>query len=213
MAVIAPVQTTFGGVFIDTAEVWPYLGMDAAPAGVALTRLQRLIDSACATAQTAVNRPIAPTRIQERHDGWSGDTIVLRYSPFLQLVSCVENMSTGGPITLPESTPGANGFDGVAIDYATSIITRTFAGGWPRPFFPGLRNIEVTYVAGFNPVPADLWEATVDLAAYKWRMSQEQPRWFQSAGDEYGGAQSSLLYPGIPNRIAETFASYRLPGV
>lgn len=208
-----PVTTTFGGSYLDFDEVWGYLQMDNAPSGANATRLQRFIDSACTVAQRGANRPFGPTQFQERHDGWSGDEIQLRYSPFLELISCVENMSTGGPITLPESTPSNNAFDGIAIDYATSMITRTFAGGWPRPFFPGLRNIEVTYVAGFNPVPPDVWEATIDLVAYKWRMSQESPRWFQGVNDEYGGQQTNPLYPGVPNRIAEVFEGYRLPTI
>lgn len=206
-----PVITPSWTAYIDFAEVWPWIGMDNAPTGGDAIRLQRMIDSACSVAQRGASRPFTPTRFYERHDGWSGDTIQLTYSPFLQLVSCVENMSTGGPLTLLEETPGNNGFDGVSIDYGTSLMVRTFAGGWPRPYFPGLRNIEVIYVAGFNPLPPDVWEATADLVAYKWRMSQEAPSWFRNSNDEYGGQQSNPLFPGVPNRIAEVFEGYRLP--
>jgi hypothetical protein len=209
----APVTTAFGGCYLDFAEVWPWLGMDNAPVGIAATRLQRLIDSACAVAQRGANRPFCPTRFQERHDGWSGEYIQLRYSPFLQLVSCTEWQSSGGPITLTESTP-ANPVEGLQIDYATSRIMRVFAGySWPRPFFPGSRNIEVIYVAGFNPVPPDVWDATIDLVAYKWRSSQESPHWFQPPADEYGGQQTNPLFPGVPNRCAEVFEAYRLPTI
>lgn len=210
MTASAPVTTAFGAAYLDFDEVWGYLQMDAAPTGQNAIRLQRFIDSACTQAQgpSGANRPIAPTQLQERHDGWSGDTIQLYYSPFLALVSCVENMSTGGPISLPESTPEHNGFDGVAIDYGTSQVTRTFAGGWPRPYFPGLRNIEVTYVAGFNPLPPDLWEATMELVAWKWRNSQEAPRWF-GRNDEYTGPMRQ------PSTVdwAAVFESYRLPTI
>lgn len=206
-----PVTTTFGGVYLDFDEVWGYLQMDNAPVEQEATRLQRFIDSACAVAQRGANRPFCPTQFQERHDGWSGEYIQLHYSPFLQLVSCIEWQSSGGPITLPESTPD-DPVDGIQIDYGTSRIMRTFAGySWPRPFFPGSRNISITYMAGFNPVPPDVWEATIDLVAYKWRMSQESPTWFQASNNEYGGQQSSPLYPGVPNRIAEVFDGYRLP--
>ena len=197
--------------YIDMAEVWPFLGMDNPPVGANLLRLQRFIDSACTVAQRGANRPFTPTQFQERHDGWSGEFIQLHYSPFLQLVSCVENMSTGGPINLPEAEAGA-GVNGIQIDYGTSRIMRTFDGSWPRPFFPGSRNIWVTYVAGFNPVPADVWDATVDLIAYKWRMTQEAPRWFSAGGGaEYGGEATNLLFPGVPNRCAEVFEAYRIP--
>ena len=211
MAVTAPVTTGTWASYLDFAEVWPYLQMDAEPTGQKATRLQREIDSACATAQRGANRPFTPTQFQERHDGWSGEYIQLHYSPFLQLVSCTEWQSAGGPISLPESTP-ANPVEGIQIDYGTSRIMRAFAGySWPRPFFPGSRNIEITYVAGFNPVPPDVWKATMELVAYGWRMSQESPKWFPGNGDEYGGAQSNSLFPGVPNRCAEVFESYRLP--
>lgn len=199
--------------YIDFQEAWQFIGMDDAPTGSDQLKLQRMISSACAAAQRGANRPFAPSRFQERHDGWSGEFIQLHYSPFLQLITATEWQSSGGPITLIESTP-ANPVEGLQIDYGTSKITRVFAGySWPKPFFPGSRNIEVTYRAGFNPVPDDVWEATCDLIAYKWRMTQEAPRWFPSSGDEYGGAQTSPLYPGVPNRIAEVFEAYRLPGI
>jgi hypothetical protein len=213
MSVTNPTATQAWSSYLDFAEVWPYLQMDGPPVGQDAIRLQRFIDSACATAQRAANRPFAPTQFQERHDGWSGDTIQLRYSPFLALVSCVENMSSGGSIALPEATPGNDSFDGVTIDYATARIVRTFAGGWPRPYFPGLRNIAVIYIAGFNPLPPDVWDATIDLVAYKWRMTQETTRWFPGAGAEYGGPATNALYPGVPNRIAEVFEAYRLPSI
>ena len=216
MALLNPTSTHTYGTFLDLEEVTAYLQMDAVPTpgSADAIKLQRFIDGACTQAQGpgGANRPLCPTRVHERHDGWSGDTIMLLFSPFLQLVSCVENMSTGGPITLPEATPSNNAFDGVTIDYATSKLTRTFAGGWPRPYFPGLRNIEVTYVAGFNPVPPDVWEATAELVAYKWRNSQEASRWF-AQGDEYGGPATGGLFPGMPNRIADVLGSYRLPTI
>jgi hypothetical protein len=211
MTATNPTGTARWGTYLDITEVWEYLQEDNAPTGAQQTRLQRLIDSACTRAQEIADRPLCPTRRYERHDGWSGEYIQLDYSPFLQLVLCVENMSSGGPVTLPESLP-ASGVNGVQINYATSMTMRTFDGTWPRPFFPGSRNIEYTYVAGFNPIPPDIWEATIDFVAYKWRMTQESPRWFGQSQNEFGGQQTDQLYPGIPNRIAEVFESYRLPG-
>lgn len=200
--------------YIDFDEAWDWIGMDNAPTGVAAVRFRRMISSACATAQRGANRPFAPGWFQERADGWSGEYIQLNYSPFLELVKCTEWQSVGGPIALAESTP-SNPIEGVQIDYGTSKIMRVFSGySWPKPFFPGSRNIEITYRAGFNPVPDDVWEATCDLVAYKWRMTQESSRWFSSGGaDDYGGQQTNPLYPGVPNRISEVFEGYRLPGV
>lgn len=208
-----PTSVQIWPTYIDFDEAWQFVGSDNAPTGPDATLLQRFIDSACSTAQRGANRPFGPVEFRERHDGWSGEYIQLHYSPFLGLVKGTEYQSTGGPVNLLEAAP-SSGIDGIQIDYGTSKIMRTFDGTWPKPFFPGSRNIEITYLAGFNPVPPDVWDATVDLIAYKWRMTQESTRWFSSGGaDEYGGQQTSPLYPGIPNRIAEVFDAYRIPTI
>jgi hypothetical protein len=209
VSVSNPTATPTWPSYIDFEETWQYLQFDEAPTGPKRTMLQRFIDSACAQAQARSNRPFAPMTFYERHDGWSGEYIMLDYCPFLRLVKCTEWQSTGGPNPLPESEPGS-GINGIQIDYGTSRVMRTFDGSWPRPFFPGSRNIEITYVAGFNPVPPDVWEATVELVAYKWRNSQEATRWFKP-GMQYDATSS--LYPGIPDRCGQVFDNYRLPSV
>ena len=208
-----PVGTYFGASYLDPPEVWEYLQFSGAPAGIEENMLQRYINSACAFAQGAegANRPIAPTEFTERHDGWSGEYIMLHNCPFLQLVACTEWQSSGGPISLLESTP-ANPIEGIQIDYATGRIMRTFAGySWPRPFFPGSRNIEVTYVAGFNPVPPDIWEATVELVGYRWRNTQQASRTAapQPAGSFSETADSQPYAPGCPPEIQAVFQSLR----
>lgn len=207
------ISTSQWATYLDTTEVTEWLQF----AGTTVSHpniLQRVIDAACWRAQEMANRPLGPTLFQERHDGWSGEYIMLRYTPFLELVSCVEWQSAGGPIQLLESTP-QNPVDGVQIDYATSRIMRTFAGySWPRPFFPGSRNIEISYKAGFNPVPPDIWEATVDLVAYWWRNTQQASRGLK-APNPYGdtGEASNDLWPGMPDRIGDVFKQYRMPSI
>lgn len=210
-------STTQWASYLDLAEVETWLQFTGAalPADTQAI-LQRVIDAACTRAQNIAARPFAPTTFKERHDGWSGEYVMLRYSPVLELTLCREWQSSGGFIVLPESTP-ENPVDGVQVDYATGRIMRTFAGySWPRPFFPGSRNIEITYQAGFNPVPPDVWEATVDLVAYWWRNTQQAARGstgWRPANGEYGGGEEGPndLWPGVPNRIAEVFESYRDP--
>lgn len=212
-----PSGTVQWTTYLDLDEVVAWLqftGAGVPDVGTAESGLlQRIIDSACSRAQTIANRPLCPTTYFERHDGWSGEYIQLNYSPFVKLVQCQEWQSTGGWVQLPESTP-ENPVEGIQINYLSSRIMRTFAGySWPRPFFPGSRNIEVTYIAGFNPVPPDIWTATIDLVAYWWRNTQQAARGFKGSGSAaYGGAQSpDGLWPGIPNRISDVFKSYRMP--
>lgn len=209
--------TTTGDLasYLDFEETWNYIQFNEPPQGTKATLLKRYIDAACAEAQGAngANRPLTPTQFQERHDGWSGEYILLRHCPVLQLVLCREWQSTGGFVTLPESTPESP-TEGVQVDYATGRIMRTFQGySWPRPFFPGSRNVEVTYVAGFNPVPPDIWMATMELVAYWWRNTQEAARTSPLRTNEYDNAQQGGLWAGVPNRIARVFQSYQIPTV
>lgn len=210
-----PIATQQWTTFLDLEEVVDHLQ----PGSLDERRrrkLQRYVDAACAQAQNSANRPLAPTTFQERRDGWAGEYIQLRYSPFLQLISIKAFQGSAGMITLVESTP-ENAIDGVQIDYETSRIMRVFGGySFPRPFEPGSRNIEITYTAGFNPVPPDIWMATMELVEYWWRNTQETPRTapLQEVGfDNPAGGGTPGLWPGIPSRVAEVFDYYRIPGI
>lgn len=178
--------------------------------------LQRIVDMACTKIQGLVNRPVGAQTFYERHDGWSGEYIILKESPFLELVACTEWQSAGGPITLVESTP-ENPVDGIQINYATGLVMRTFAGySWPRPFFPGSRNIEFTYKAGFNPVPPDLWMGTVELVKYWWENTQANASLRAGAVSEYDADQSPAdigLWPAVPNRIIDMIDDYVKVGI
>ena len=192
--------------YIDLTEAKEWLRFT----GVSTTydpNLQRIIDMACTQIQTHIGRPVAPLTFIERHDGWSGEYIMLRQSPFLSLNYCHEWQSSGGLINLPESTP-ANPVDGIQIDYSTARLMRTFAGySWPRPFFPGSRNIEISYVAGFNPIPPDIWMATIELIAHWWNQTQV------GRGSARGQQESDAtdgLWQGMPNRIVNLINPYRM---
>ena len=203
--------------YLDMPEVLGWLQFTDAPLpGSAKSGLlQRVIDAACFTAQDMANRPLCPTTMFNRYDGWSGEYIQLDYSPVIKIVKIQEWASSGGFTQLPESTPESP-TEGVQVNYRTGRIMRTFAGySWPRPFFPGSRNIEVTYIAGYDPVPSDVWLATIDLVAYWWRNAEQASRTFTAGGNQYGGEQTTPqsvgLWPGIPNRIAAVFDGYRIP--
>lgn len=211
MTIVTNVTTTqVWSDYITVQEAADYLQFPSPPQGTQLTLLQRVVSMACTWAQTYCNRPIAPTQFRERHDGWQGDTIMLHHHPFLKLVSCTEWQSVGGPVGLLESTP-ENSIDGIQINYATSEITRVFAGySWPRPYFPGRRNIEVEYVAGYNPVPPDLWLGTMELAAWWWRNTQQASRGPARPSSAYDPASTGDgLWQGVPYRVESMVSAYR----
>lgn len=201
------------GRFIELADVreWLQMSQPASPSA-GDRRLERIVDMACTWVQCRIGRPCSDQRFYERHDGWSGEYIMLEESPLIAVVSCKEYMSSGGTVTLPESTP-ENPVTGIQVDYETGRIMRTFAGySWPRTFFPGSRNIEVIYRAGFNPTPPDLWLATVEMASYWWRNTQQTSRTLR-AGEEYDSADTSGLWAGVPHRITDLIDSYRKVGI
>jgi hypothetical protein len=194
--------------YIDLTEAKDWLRFVAGSPTTYDSNLQRIIDMACTQIQTHIGRPVAPLTVVERHDGWSGEYIMLSQSPFLSLNYCHEWQSSGGLVNLPESTP-ANPVDGIQIDYSTGRLMRTFAGySWPRPFFPGSRNIEVSYVAGFNPIPPDIWMATVELIAHWWNMSQVGRG--SARGQQSGEDATDGLWQGMPNRIVNLINPYRM---
>ena len=209
MTELANSQTWTSYMDLDDVKSWLQFPANASTSQDA--NLQRIVDMACEWVQNEINRPVAATSYTERHDGWSGEYIVLNYAPILQIVEATEYQSTGGPVPLPESTPD-NPVDGIQVNYLTGRIMRTFAGySWPRPFFPGSRNIEVTYVAGYNPIPPSIWTATVELIAHWWRNTQQASRQVLRTGDyDAGVPDSDPLWAGVPYRVQSLLAPYRL---
>jgi hypothetical protein len=195
--------------YLDLEETKSWLQFPDDASNAQDANLQRIIDMACEWVQNEINRPVAPTRFTERHDGWSGEYIMLHQCPVVEFVSCTEWQSSGGPITLGESTP-ENPVEGIQIDYLTGRVMRSFAGySWPRPFFPGSRNIEITYLAGYNPVPPVLWMATAELVAHWWRNTQQASRQVLRVTDYDPTGTQDSLWAGVPYRIQGLVAPYR----
>ena len=212
-----PVATQVWPAFLDFPEVWGYLGYNRTPTTTDETLVRRYIDAACTEAQSTADRPFAPTQFHRRFNGWSGLNgayIMLPYHPVLQVSSVTEWWGNSGPHVLSEQTPEAQtGQDVYQVDYAHGVVTRTFMGLVQRPWFPGSRNIEITWTAGYNPVPPDVWMATCELVGWWYRNTQEAARVSTFASNEYDAQAASGLWPGVPNRIADVFSRYRLPAI
>lgn len=182
-------------------------------------RLQIIVDMACQFVQNFLARPIAPTRFDQRFDGWTGWNgayLELPWYPVLEIVSVVEYWGVSGPHVLSESTPTEQ-VDGFQLRPTTGRVTRVFSGLVQKPWFPGSGNIEIVWVAGFNPVPADIKVATLELCAYWWRNTQQQSATRSGTGtgpsDEYAPATQSGLWAGIPDRIVDLLEPYLHVGI
>lgn len=205
-----------------TNDVKPWLQVPAGsnPADV---RLSMLTNTACVWVQNYLNRPIAPTTIFRRFDGWSGWNgahVMLPYFPILPLpgeqagyqVQVVEFWGSSGAHVLQEQTPENQGFsDMFQVVPSTGRITRTFMGLVQRPFFPGSRNVEVTWVAGFNPTPDDIKFATLVLIQHWWEKYQQASRSFPVPA----GANPDVLisptgpFMGIPAETERLLQPYK----
>jgi hypothetical protein len=131
--------------------------------------LEMLVSMACTAVQQKLGRPVAVTSFQYRFDGWSswqGAYLMLPYYPVLEIASVVEYRGTS-PYTLTESLLDAQ-TDGWQCEYPVGRLTRIFPGNVQKPWFPGSRNIEVEWKAGYQPIPPDLRVATLELVKHWW---------------------------------------------
>jgi hypothetical protein len=122
--------------------------------------------------------PLSPTDVSERHTG--PGPLVLRQTPVLSVTS-VDNDGTA-------VTPD--------VDLATGIV---YASGLSRR----QRSITVTYTAGYDPLPADLRHAALELLRHLWATQR---------GNTPGGARAGLLgTEGGDPTTAAAMQSYSLP--
>lgn len=192
-------------------DVLPWLQMTSgdAPSGSSiLTNLELITSMACEWVQEYLGRPVAPTRFTRRFDGWSGWNgayLELPYYPVLEVASVTEFWGVSGPHVLSESTP-TNQVDGYQLDYLTGRLIRIFPGNVAKPWFPGSRNVEVSWTAGYNPVPARVRVATLELIANWWRNVQQQSAIRSAAAADYEPGMSGGIFEGVPPRIYDLLA-------
>lgn len=174
-------------------------------------QLQNITEMACTWVQNYINKAVAPTtftRFFDGNQGYQGSYLMLPYYPVLQVVSVVEWWGNSGPHTLNEQTPSNQG-DGEMynINRQTGVITRVFSGMIEKPWFPGARNVQITWVAGYNPVPKDIREATLELINYFYRNTQEAARMVGPNADQYDQWQQA---PGsIPQHVYTLLQKYK----
>lgn len=205
--------------FLDMQlDVKPWLNI---PAGVSSSdpKLQMVVDSACSFVQDYLSRPITPTELFRRYngnEGFEGAHIMLPYYPVLQVISVVEYWGNSGPHTLLEQTPERQGgSDMYQVDPTTGRLTRSFLGNIERPWFVGARNVEVTWVAGFNPLPQTIRLATLILIQHWFQRYQEASRTFPlPAGAMTADMMPTGLFSGLPpdvERLLQPYVTLSMP--
>ena len=214
------------GQIIDRDQDWkPYAQFPADK-----TDQNAILDLICRASSdwmsTYLDRPIAPTTFYERYDGWagwSGSIILLPYYPVLEIIEIVEYWGANGPHVLVEQTPtyqwgaGYSAANPAAGTYQLNPrigeIRRTFPGLIQRPFFPGSRNIEVQWVAGYSTIPAQLKIACLELATHWYHQTQDQAN--DKMGPSYGTdpSESNKYWPAVPDRVMTMLQPFKQQGI
>lgn len=196
-------------------DVLPYLQY---PAGYDNdnTLLQLVTDFVCQESQQLMAKPIAATQFFGRFDGWSGWNgayIMLPYTPVLSVVEVKEWWGTNGPQILQEQTP-ENQVWGFNLDARTGTLTRVFPGLVQMPWFPGSRNIEITWTAGYNPVPAMFKIPALELIREWWDATQQASRSVPSRMSDGGSMnEATATYPGLSKRVRSVFYANMQVGI
>jgi hypothetical protein len=205
--------------YVDVYEdVLPWLQIPQSPSlsTLDMTKMQLLTDMTCQFVQKKLGRPLAPTAFWRRFDGWNGWNgayLLLPYSPVLQVQKVTEWWGISGPHDLAEQTP-EHDIDGFTCDYHTGRMTRVFPGLVQKPWFPGSGNIDIQWVAGYNPIPADWKVATLEMIAHWWRNTQESQRINVRGGPgDDAEAVANGLWEGVPLRIAALLDSGQQIGI
>lgn len=147
----------------------------------------------------------SPT-VEEWHDGGSSRIVLRNQGPIVSVTSVTESYGSMSyvltQVTLDSgSTSNAYTF---TVDLDEGLLVRR-ASGVAVPFTRGVRNVHVTYVAGYATVPADIKHATLVLLKHLWD-TQRGPRSSQSSIPD-GSAYS------FPNRVLEILSPYIVPGI
>lgn len=154
------------------------------------TKILRWINACQVVIEQQVG-PVVPKTIEEWHSGGHYQ-VVPRYTPNrawgsdpLLIVNAISEYN--GPIEWPlamVSTPDEAILYSVIVDVATGTITRTTAGGGIQQFSSsaGPRSVHLWYTTGQNSVPANIYEAAIEL------LRQNYQKTAQSTNKGWGDA-------------------------
>ena len=118
--------------------------------------LQTLITAASTFIQSILGYNIAASSYTETRSGHGRGSMVLRYRPIIS----VQSLTVCNVAQVPSLGFGQTGY---SFDDSKLYLTN-------GAFYYGVRNISVTYTAGYETTPADLTQACVELVALKYKL-------------------------------------------
>jgi hypothetical protein len=130
----------------------------------------------------------------------------------LNVEKVAEWWGLSGPNYLSEQTP-ENQVDGFNINARTGMLTRVFPGLVQRPWFPGARSVEITWTAGYNPVPAMFKIPALEIIKEWWTETQQIGAAGPMPAGVESGSESTSTYPGLPRRVLAVFGATSQVGI
>ena len=153
--------------------------------------LQRLLTAASVFMQSWMSATIPSASYTEVRDGTGSDTLVLGNTP----VTAVTSVTVNGLVQTLSP-------DGIQPGYLFSDSAIFLVG----THFPiGRRNVTVAYTAGYNPIPFDLAQECISLAAWKYR---EKSRIGQT-GTGMGPEHISFSLKDMPDSTLTLMQQYK----
>jgi hypothetical protein len=181
---------------ITTAEL-----VNAVPSLATRTDLSQLVAAASLAVENRVGRTFARETITEHHDGRNLPRIWLRRRP----VASVTSLTIDG--TLIDNTGG----DAYDFDPDTGEFWRGPNQGGSRfnsPFPTGKRGVVVVYVGGYDPIPADVKQATIIVAKHLADASRTPGTYKSESIGDYSYTLGDLTANGLPGAAEALLAKY-----
>lgn len=161
------------------------------PSSDEAAQLQRLVTAVSVWIQDWLSRDIASQAYVETRDGQGGARLSLGDYPVTAITSVVVD-----GISIPASTgPAVPGWV-LAND---AVVLRTYR------FTRDLANVVINYTAGYAATPPDLEQATLELAAMRWK---ERERIGHSSIN-MAGQQTNFIIKDMPPSVATILNQYK----
>lgn len=147
--------------------------------------LTRMITAASAWIDTYVSRPLAKASFTQTFDGVGGMRQCL---PF-------------GPIVSVESVR----VDDIEIDssrWRSDAYGVILKGGW---FTRGFGNVEISYTAGYDPIPDDIVQCCIDIVAFNYRRRER----IGHASKTLNGETTAFVTSDVPPECKAVLEQYK----
>jgi hypothetical protein len=177
---------------IDALKQW--LGETTDKSDDALTHV---VSAASAFVESYCQRKFNSDTYTEYHDGTDAETLNLNQFPIISVTGVYEGGSAVSLVTGVD--PYANPQPEIVIYQEEGKLVRPFSS-----FFGYRRYYKVIYVAGYATIPADLVDATLNVAAL---MLREKDR--VGIAMKQGSSQTVQFVRSLPETTQRTLERYR----